>query len=160
VLLASGKAPSDLAERLAGRLIPFHRDLSPDCMGEAAIWTEVVTDNLDEIAPFAGLAVSASQLGLVDPALRGFARGHADVLEQRVASGWIREGHGDLRAEHVCVEEDDLQIYDCVEFNRDLRCADVACDLVYFLMDLTRLGARDVAADLLRRYWAAGIDLP
>lgn len=160
VLLTSGQAPVDLADRLADRLVPFHRDLSPTCAGDAAIWTAVVTDNLDEIAPFSGQALSARQFELVDQALRGFARDNAAFLDQRVATGWIREGHGDLRAEHVCVEPDHLQIYDCVEFNRDLRCADVASDLVYFLMDLTRLGARNVATDLLARYRAAGIDLP
>ncbi len=160
VLLTAGKTPVDLADRLAARLVPFHRDLSPACEGESAIWTAVVTDNLDEIAPFAGQALSASQFGLVDESLRRFAHDHDALLRRRVAEGWIREGHGDLRAEHVCIEPGHLQIYDCVEFNRDLRCADVASDLVYFLMDLTRLGARNVATDLLGRYLAAGVDLP
>jgi aminoglycoside phosphotransferase family enzyme/predicted kinase len=160
VALTSRKAPADLADRLAARLVPFHRDLSPACEGDATTWTAVVTDNLDEIAPFAGRALSASQFELVDQALRRFARDHDALLQRRVSEGWIREGHGDLRAEHVCIEPGHLQIYDCVEFNRDLRCADVASDLVYFLMDLTRLGARHVATDLLGRYRTAGIDLP
>lgn len=160
VLLRGGKTPGDLADRLAARLVPFHRDLAPACAGQAAIWTAVVTDNLDEIAPFAGQALSAGQFGLVEESLRRFARDNDTVLQRRVDEGWIREGHGDLRAEHVCVEPEALQIYDCVEFNRDLRCADVASDLVYFLMDLTRLGARGVATDLLGSYRSAGIDLP
>ena len=53
-----------------------------------------------------------------------------------------------------------VQIFDCVEFNRDLRCADVASDLAFLLMDLTRLGAAEVATALLARYRAAGLDLP
>jgi predicted kinase len=47
-----------------------------------------------------------------------------------------------------------------VEFNRDLRCADVASDLAFLLMDLTRLGASEVATSLLARYREAGLDLP
>jgi uncharacterized protein len=77
--------------------------------------------------------------------------------------GWIREGHGDLRVEHVCVEEgpeSTIQIFDCVEFSRSLRCADVASDLAFLFMDLERLGAREPAARLVARYRQAGVDLP
>ncbi|MCC6675487.1 MAG: AAA family ATPase, partial [Thermomicrobiales bacterium] len=55
---------------------------------------------------------------------------------------------------------DALQIYDCVEFEIAIRCADVASDLAFLLMDLRRLGAQPVAAELLERYRAAGFDLP
>jgi predicted kinase len=77
-----------------------------------------------------------------------------------VADGWIREGHGDLRTEHVCLEDSHLQIFDCVEFSRAIRCADVASDLAYLLLDLDRLGAGAVASELVERYRAAAIDLP
>jgi predicted kinase len=53
-----------------------------------------------------------------------------------------------------------MQIYDCVEFEIAIRCADVASDLAFLLMDLRRLGAEPVAAELLERYRAAGFDLP
>ncbi|MCA9876588.1 MAG: AAA family ATPase, partial [Thermomicrobiales bacterium] len=66
-----------------------------------------------------------------------------------------------LRCEHICLEDDGaVQIFDCVEFNRDLRCADVASDLAFLLMDLTRLGAASAADDLQAAYQAAGIDVP
>lgn len=41
-----------------------------------------------------------------------------------------------------------------------MRCADVASDLAYLLMDLDRLGAEGVAAELLRRYRKAGFEMP
>ena len=41
-----------------------------------------------------------------------------------------------------------VQIFDCVEFNREVRCADVASDLAFLLMDLT-LGRRRAAALLV-----------
>jgi predicted kinase len=54
----------------------------------------------------------------------------------------------------------EIQIFDCVEFSRALRCADVASDLAFLLMDLERLGAQEAAATLVARYRAAGVDLP
>jgi aminoglycoside phosphotransferase family enzyme/predicted kinase len=163
-ILRSGPAPTDLGGRLALKVIPFHRDLCPPCgtgpaVADAA--TRIVTENLDELAPFAGSFRGPVQFGLVETAMRAFIAAQEALLLARAATGWIREGHGDLRSEHICLEPDGaVQIFDCVEFNRDLRCADVASDLAFLLMDLTRYEAEPAAAELLARYTAAGMDLP
>lgn len=164
-LFARSTPPPDLAERLAARLIPFHRDIAAICEGQpeavAASATGIVIDNLAELEPFAGAPLDAVQFTLVATAMRRFVGEHEALLRQRAEAGWVREGHGDLRAEHVCLEPDGaVQVFDCVEFNREVRCADVASDIAFLLMDLTRLGAPEVATELLARYRAAGIDLP
>ena len=164
-LLAAGEVPPRLGERLADRLIPFHRDGAALCEGSAeevaAAASAVVAENLAELEPFAADPLGPVQLGLVTEALRDFLAERGDLLHDRVAAGWIREGHGDLRVEHVCLEgSSEIQIFDCVEFSRALRCADVASDLAFLLMDLERLGERDTAATLVARYRAAGVDLP
>ena len=164
-LLVAGAIPTRLGDRLADRLIPFHRDSAPPCTGSAselaATASAVVTDNSTELEPFAGRPLGPVQLGLVAEALRGFVVERADLLRERAAAGWVREGHGDLRAEHVCLEANGaIQIFDCVEFSRALRCADVASDLAFLLMDLERLGASETTATLLARYRTAGFDLP
>lgn len=164
VMLHSGEVPPDLGGRLAARLVPFHRDLCTSCgtapdVADAA--AHVVTDNLEELAPFAATFRAAGQFDLIAAAMCRFVSEHEVVLQRRAAAGWIREGHGDLRCEHICVEPDgSVQVFDCVEFNRDLRCADVASDLAFLLMDLTRFGAEDAAADLLAAYREADMDLP
>jgi aminoglycoside phosphotransferase family enzyme/predicted kinase len=164
LLLTAGHAPPDLDAQLANRLIPFHRDLAPSCGATAdvaAAATAIVTENLDELAPFATSSLGPIQFDLVATAMRQFVATRDELLRERAAAGWIREGHGDLRVGHVCLEpEGPVQIFDCVEFNRDLRCADVTSDLAFLLMDLTRLRASGVATSLLARYREAGLDLP
>ena len=164
-LLKRKDAPVDLAARLATRLVPFHRDVATICDGHVddtmTMTTGIVTDNVIELEPYAGAPLGKAQFGLVATAMRRFIAADAALLRARAASGWVREGHGDLIAEHICLEPDGaVQIFDCVEFNRDLRCADVASDIAYLLMDLTRLGAPRVATSLLARYRAADIELP
>lgn len=163
-LLASGTAPDDLAELLAHRLIPFHRDAAERCDreldGSAGAVVAIVTENLDELRGFSGGPLGALQLAFVDESMRAFLADAGPLLEQRVRDGWVREGHGDLRAEHICLEEDTVQIFDCVEFSRSIRCADVASDLAFLLMDLGRLGTEPTASELERRYRGAGFDLP
>ena len=164
-LLKRGEAPTDFAARLAARLIPFHRDLAAICDGHVqevvAMTTGIVTDNLVELEPNAGTLLGKAQFALVATAMRHFIAGEAALMRARAASDWVREGHGDLIAEHICLEPDGaVQIFDCVEFNRDLRCADVASDIAYLFMDLKRLGVPGVATSLLASYRAAGVELP
>src|SRR5262249_51448093 len=52
-LIAAGRVPRDLADRLAKRLIPFHQRIAVDCgaeaYGSARALATVLTDNLDEL---------------------------------------------------------------------------------------------------------------
>ena len=86
-----------------------------------------------------------------------FLDGHARVLNQRARVGRIREGHGDLRAEHVLLDGD-VRIVDCVEFDRGLRELDVSDDLAFLVFDLVARGGDRLAGLLVRAYREAGGD--
>lgn len=165
-LLQRGEIPARLADRLADRLVPFHRDRPPEGGGDpdATLTTllAVVSENLDEVGAFAGHPLPPRELATIDRAMRAFIDARRDALRERVVEGWVREGHGDLRCEHVVVPpEGPVQVFDCVEFNRDLRVADVASDLAFLLMDLFRLGAPvGEIHRLVERYTEAGVTLP
>jgi uncharacterized protein len=164
VLIERGQLPSNIGETLAGRLIPFHQRAG-GCPGDAAAQAadaeRILRENLDEIAQFAGKPVFPVEFELIAGAVRGFLDRHADVLSERAAQGWIREGHGDLRCEHICLDPPgSVQVFDCVEFSQSIRCADIASDLAFLLLDLERLGEAKLASELVARYREAGIDLP
>ena len=55
------------------------------------------------------------------------------------AAGLIRDGHGDLRCEHVLAVPN-VRIVDRIEFDPSLRHSDIACDLAFLAMDLEALG--------------------
>jgi aminoglycoside phosphotransferase family enzyme/predicted kinase len=86
-----------------------------------------------------------------------YLAGRAGALAARAAAGHVRDCHGDLRAEHVLPGPPPL-IVDRLEFSRALREIDVADELAFLAMDLTALGAPDVARALLDAYRAAGGD--
>jgi aminoglycoside phosphotransferase family enzyme len=58
----------------------------------------------------------------------------------RAAQGWIRECHGDLRPEHICLTDPPL-IFDCLEFNRNLRLLDPFQELAQLGLETDILGA-------------------
>jgi aminoglycoside phosphotransferase family enzyme/predicted kinase len=72
------------------------------------------------------------------------------ALESRGRAGRIRDGHGDLRLEHVYVDDAGaIRVIDGVEFNDRYRCGDVALDLAFLVMDLRARSAWDLAASLV-----------
>ena len=89
--------------------------------------------------------------------IHAFVRANSQALAARARAGRVREGHGDLRAEHVVLGRR-IEIVDCIEFNRDLRVSDVAEDLAFLVMDLTALGAERQSRQLVEAYRAAGGD--
>ncbi len=79
------------------------------------------------------------------------------VLEARIAAGFIREGHGDLRAEHVYLREG-ITIIDCIEFNPRYRRSDTALDFAFLAMDVHALGYPELVDPLVRGYESAAAD--
>jgi len=81
------------------------------------------------------------------------------LFDTRVREGWIVEGHGDLRPEHICLEAEP-QIIDCLEFARDLRIADAADELAYLALECERLGAPALAPVIFAAWKAETGDAP
>ncbi len=80
------------------------------------------------------------------------------TLAKRKAQGFIRECHGDLHLGNMLLEDDQILIFDCIEFNDEFRWIDVMSDLGFLLMDLQQRRAGGLAWRLLNGYLAAGGD--
>ena len=144
--LRDGTLRADDVGRVARRIAAFHA-ATPAAAPEdwpaetAAVWRR----NLDELEA----VVSGEEVRLVRAARRfgdAFVQAHRDELALRARGGLVRHGHGDLRAEHVLVEGDEVTIVDRLEFDPALRRVDVGDDLAFLVMDLEALGAPQVAA--------------
>lgn len=82
-----------------------------------------------------------------------FLKRQSSLLQQREVDGWVREGHGDLHAAHICLTEP-IQIFDCIEFNRRFRVSDILSDLAFLLMDLQHYGHGELIPHLWEGYQA------
>jgi len=156
--LSRGAAGRDDIARLGRRLALFHGDAAAERRGDGA---ELVKRALDDTLATLRSQVAPGQR----PRLAAHERMAAAVLsslweqlDARGTRGSIRDGHGDLRLEHVVLEDDALAIVDCVEFAPGLRRIDVAADLAFPVMELHRLGRADFADGLVAAYRDAGGD--
>jgi aminoglycoside phosphotransferase family enzyme len=78
-------------------------------------------------------------------------------LERRVRRGFVRDGHGDLRAEHVLLTRPPA-IVDCIEFDAARRAIDVGADLARLKVDLVARGKPEMGDELVAAYRNAGGD--
>jgi len=103
----------------------------------------------------AGPQVNQERADAVTRLQRQFLRAARGLLAARAAR--IVEGHGDLRAEHVCLGPP-LSIIDCIEFSREMRRLDPLEEIAFLSLEIERLGRPGLAAELVRRFVAASHD--
>ena len=83
----------------------------------------------------------------------------AALLNERRATGFVRQCHGDLHLRNIVLLHERPTLFDGVEFNDEISCIDVLYDLAFLLMDLWRRGLPRHANVVWNRYLAETGDL-
>jgi hypothetical protein len=154
-LLAAKRVSPHQIQAIADRLVRFHRRASVSRAwkyGSATAVRKLTAGNLAECRRFIGRTVTRDQFEAIGRYMRTFAANHKRLLNIRARSGYVREGHGDLRCEHICLTGGRIEIFDCVEFSEALRYGDIASEIGFLAMDLDRLGAPRLADELVASY--------
>lgn len=155
-LVLNGKAAGADIRSIARRVARFHAS-APSARaarfgGRRTIWRRI-QDNFKETRPFESVTHSRRDRQLLRRYSRDFFASHEALLAARVAAGRVREGHGDLRAEHVYLGSDGtISIVDCVEFSESLRTCDGVSEIAFLAMDLDFLGADHLSRELVAAY--------
>lgn len=103
----------------------------------------------------AGPEVNQERADTVARLQRQFLGPARRLLAARAAR--VVEGHGDLRAEHICLGPP-LCVIDCLEFSRELRRLDPLEEIAFLSLEIERLGRPALAAELVHRFVAARDD--
>jgi hypothetical protein len=81
-------------------------------------------------------------------------------IAERKQQGFVRECHGDMHLRNIAKFHNDIVIFDCIEFNDNLRWIDVISEIAFIEMDLHDRGRRDFANVLLNTYLQNTGDYP
>lgn len=149
------------AIQVAALLARFHRACPPITMDIGEYQQRLENDIARSMAVLGSPAypMPAQRIDRLCARQRAVLQRLRDVLQRRVDSGKIVEGHGDLRPEHICLGPD-LAIIDCIEFSRDLRILDAIDEIAFLALECERLGVPDFAAQLLSAYQVHSGDVP
>lgn len=157
--LAAGTLEGATIDALARAIAAFHADSPTGPRIVRCGAPELIEAHMQE--NFTALREGTEFDGLdeIERWQAAFVRERRTLFEGRMASGAIRDGHGDLRLEHVFVrDDDDFEIIDGLEFDDRYRWGDVAADVAFLAMDLARLGRVDLAERFVAAYARATDD--
>lgn len=157
-LLDRGEIDNASLNGLVQLLAEFHRRCPTGAgVDEHASPTSIrqqVHETIEHLKPFAGSVVSQRLLDALRTWFDRFLRENEPLLLTRIADGRIREGHGDLHSENICMMHDRIVVYDCIEFTPRFRCRDVACEIAFLAMEFDARGFRGFSNYLTHRYAA------
>ncbi|MEN8131550.1 MAG: AAA family ATPase [Pseudomonadota bacterium] len=74
------------------------------------------------------------------------------TLRQRKDQGFIRECHGDMHLGNIALIDNEITIFDGIEFNEQIRWIDVISELAFLVMDLDDRGAPRLGQRVLNHY--------
>lgn len=127
---------SDLADTVA----TFHAQAAQapanSPFGQPDDWMALARDNFHDLL----LALPQQEHQARLQALRTWTEAQftrlKPLLLARKQAGWVRECHGDLHLANLVLINQRVRLFDCIEFNPDLRWIDVANDIAFTYMDL------------------------
>ncbi len=155
--LKAGTLTRSHVDTIAAALADFHARARSDddtsSWGSRDAIARNIRENFAEVNPAEEGLLTVAEAREIERWQLEFLTAHADLFDQRQATGCIRDGHGDLRLEHIYVGEDgELTLLDCIEFSDRFRCADVCADIAFLSMDLKAKGHVELTERFLARY--------
>jgi hypothetical protein len=130
----------------AGRAEPGGNAGTPDTIRH---WASTNVSELVELT--AGTDWERRIKQLADWTETEFTR-RAVTFAERRALGYVRECHGDLHLGNIALIDGRPVLFDCLEFDAELRHIDVMSDVAFVWMDLIEHGHAGLAWRLLDRY--------
>jgi uncharacterized protein len=149
----------DLLTTLAAKVASFHRAAavaSTDSLfGRPNTFWNGVELTLRQIVPSLAHAEDRTLYDQVAAWNEAEFRKLAPRMEDRLRSGFVREGHGDLHLRNIALfsrTEPDILLFDAIEFDEKLRWIDVINDIAFLIMDLEHRSHSELGWRFLNTY--------
>ncbi|MGD9321465.1 MAG: hypothetical protein PVH99_15945 [Desulfobacteraceae bacterium] len=150
-LFSRGELGEGHLRQIARVLAKFHlnAERSPeiDKFGKPEVFRINTDENFEQTQKYVDTTIASEDFQTLRNWTDDFYGQQGDLFQERITSEKIRDGHGDLHMEHVCLTEK-LAIIDCIEFNDRFRYGDTLVDIAFLLMDLEYHGGKDFAHQL------------
>ncbi|MEM3379028.1 MAG: phosphotransferase [Candidatus Bathyarchaeia archaeon] len=154
-LLEENKVDARLVEMIAKRIAEFHAKAETNQQiskfGALPIIEANWRENFDQTVEFIGKTVSKEDFELIRSKVNNFMKRNAAVFAERVATGKVRDCHGDIHSGNIFITNG-IYIFDAIEFNDRFRYSDVAADVAFLAMDLDFRGRADLSEVFIEKY--------
>jgi aminoglycoside phosphotransferase family enzyme len=161
-LLQAGKITAATMQRIGRYLARVYAAIASDeqtrPFGALDVISTNVTENFDQTRKYINGPITPEAFAAIGRWSLSFMKNNTALFAQRLDHGFIKDCHGDLHLQHICVEGEHIYIFDCIEFNERFRFGDVASDVAFLAMDLDFNGYADFARVFAAAYAEAAGD--
>ena len=120
--------------------------------GEVAQVRASIDENYEQTTKYIGGPQTQTQFDETKSYTDNFFAQHPELFTSRIKNKCIRECHGDIHLNNICLWQDRVLLFDCIEFNEPFRFVDVMYDVAFAIMDLEARGRKDYANVFLNTY--------
>jgi aminoglycoside phosphotransferase family enzyme len=150
-----GELTGDHLKNITEIIANFHsnalKTIKIDKFGEPEAFRVNTDENFAQVEKYIGVTISPKYFDAIKKWTASFYKTNGREFEERIKAGRIRDCHGDLHMEHVCLAES-ISIIDCIEFNDRFRYSDTVADIAFLLMDLEYHGGGGFAKIIWKHY--------
>jgi len=155
-LVSEGKAKPELMDRIALKIATFHREAETSDeiagFGNVSVIKKNMQENFIQTVPYIAKTLLREQYDFISERAVAFLEHKNLIFAKRKNGGMIKDCHGDLHLGAICVEKDNIQVFDCIEFNDRFRYGDTAADIAFLTMDLEYNNRFDLSSAFTEAY--------
>jgi hypothetical protein len=156
VLYERGELTEDLIRDLAETVADFHLRAETNdhirSFGEVDQIRAAFDENYEQTAGYIGGPQTQQQFDETKAYTDNFFATRKELFQKRIEQDWIRACHGDLHLNNIAYWQDQLYLFDCIEFNEPFRYVDVMYDVGFVVMDLLAKDCPHLANVFLNHY--------
>jgi len=109
-------------------------------------------ENFQQTEGYCGTLIDKRHYEFIKKKTLNFLQNHQNIFINRAREVYVKDGHGDLRLEHIFFQGEKVGLMDCIEFNRRMRFNDVISDFVFLCTELDQIGEYDLSDAFLKGF--------
>lgn len=155
-MFSQGKIDEKLMMDLGQIVAQYHAKAATNdyirSFGEVAQVRQAFDENYEQSEKYIGKAQTQVQFDETKAYTDKFFATKEQLFKNRMTGNFIRECHGDLYMQNICLSHDKILLFDCIEFNEPFRFVDVMYDVAFAVMDFEARGRKDLGNIFLNTY--------
>lgn len=155
-LISEEKLNKELIDRIALKISDFHIVAETRSeiaeFGDVSVIKKNVQENFIQTVPFIGKTLLKEQYDFISSRAINFLDHQNMIFTKRKNDQKIRDCHGDLHLGAICVDNGNIHVFDCIEFNDRFRYSDTSADIAFLTMDLEYNKHFDLSSTFLESY--------
>lgn len=143
---------------LANRILDFHRDAQIIHQPFDQKKAREDFNDLVSVSQWVNDHIGPAYFAIIEEAIEfsdDFLGKHSALIQKRIEESFRRDVHGDLHSKNIFLYPKHPIIFDCIEFNDDMRRVDLVNEIAFFCMDLEVYARYDLSNEFLNTYLAS-----